>query len=134
MSEPSFTDDSSIQDDAELWRRVPPHQYHKEDDGTIRPSSAVFSYRRLCVAIAEEVLNSGRSPESIVEEFPNFGLLGITAGNARACAQIIYRLPENDEPAHAEVSGKKTNSVKRKLLEEAQERGWIVTPSPTNSE
>ena len=123
MSEPSFTDDSSIQDDAELWRRVPPHQYQKEDDGSIRPSSAVFSRTRLSVTIAEDVLTSGRSPENIVEEHPNFGLLGITAGNARACAQIVYRLPENDEPAHAEVSGKKTKSVKRKLLEEALQRG-----------
>ena len=112
MSEPSFTDDSSIQDDAELWRRVPPHQYKKEDDGSIRPSSAVFSYTRLCVAIAEDVLNSGRSPEHILEGHPNFGLLGITAGNARACAQIVYRLPENDEPAHAEVFGKK-KKIKR---------------------
>lgn len=134
MSEPSFTDDSSIQDDAELWRRVPPYQYREEDDGSIRPSSQAFSYPRLSVVIAEDVLNSGRSPENIVQGHPNFGLLGITARNARACAQIVYRLPENDEPAHAEVSGKKTNSVKRRLLEEAKERGWIVTPSPPNSE
>jgi len=133
MPDPSFTDDSSIRDDAELWRRVPHWQYEEEEDGSITLSSAVFSPRRLSVTIAEDVLTSGRTPENIVEEFPNFGLLGITAGNARACAQIIYRLPENDEPAHAEVYGNKTKSVKRKLKEEALGRGWVVFPSPPDS-
>jgi len=58
--------------------------------------------------LGDEVLAAGRTAESVLEGHEGFGLVSFVAGLARQLNQGIRRKPLDDEPAHAEVFGKKT--------------------------
>jgi hypothetical protein len=119
-------DDASIPDDAELWRRIPP--WHIHDDvklGRVRPASAAFDDdpdgQPMSVTLGAE--SSG--PEYVLAGHERFALAAITAGQARACGLRVVRDPLPDNPAHALVIGRKTESVMRRL---ARGAAWVVPP------
>jgi hypothetical protein len=127
---PTYKDDASILDDADLWRRIPP--WHIVDDnnrGGKRISKAAFEDHPdgspMSVVLGQEVLAAGRDPESIVASYDDFCLASVTAGLARSLKQGIVRKPLDEEPAHAEVFGKKTDSVRRKFSRAAV---WVIGP------
>jgi hypothetical protein len=130
MANDQFTDDSSIPDDARLWRRVPPWHFIFDDNlGRVRPSKAAFDDDEngspMSVVLADLVLESGRGPEHILIGHDRFALAEITAGLARSKQQGIVRDPVPEEPTHALVFGKKTASVTRAL---AKGSVWVVPP------
>lgn len=107
---PAYEDDSTIVDDSPLWRRIPPwHMVFDENLGRYRPSSAAFEDHPdgtpMSVVLGQEVLDAGRSPESVLVGYDNFALASFTADLARANHQGIVRKPTLEEPAHAEVFG-----------------------------
>jgi len=111
---PTYEDDASILDDADLWRRIPP--WHIVDDsnrGGKRISKAAFEDHPdgspMSVFLGQEVLAAGRDPDSIVASYDEFCLASVTAGLARSLKQGIVRKPRDEEPAHAEVFGKKVS-------------------------
>jgi hypothetical protein len=119
-------DDPSIPDEAELWRRIPPwHFYFDEKLGRVRPSKAAFEDdgdgSPMSVTLAGE---AGRPDDALVGH-PGFALAAITAGLARSCGQRIVRDPTPNDPAHAVVIGRKTDSIKRRFAREAR---WVVLP------
>lgn len=62
-------DDESILDQDRLLRRVPPQPVIREDDGTIRPSTAAFKDEELSVNIESLMWNksgSRRRPWSVM--------------------------------------------------------------------
>lgn len=126
--EVAYTDDPSIVDDEELWRRIP-EVWIVEDRvmGGVRIASAAFSDHRngtpMSVFLGSVVRDDGRAPESVL--MPSYYLAAVKAGAARDCGQGVRRAPLQDEPAHAEVFGKKTKSVKKRL---AQAAYWVVGP------
>jgi hypothetical protein len=131
MSPDSYSDDASIVDSAALWPRIPPwHIIFDENLGTLRPSKAAFDNGKdgspMSVVLADLVIASGRGPHDVLMEYADFALASLTAGMVRSKQQGILRDPTPEEPAHALVFGRKTDSVKRAL---AKASLWIVPPS-----
>jgi hypothetical protein len=123
-------DDPTIADEAPIWRRIPPwHVVFDENSRRFRPSSAAFEDHPngtpMSVLLGEEVLNSGRSPESVLTAYEDFSLVSFSAQLAREIGQGIIRKPIPDEPAHAEVFGKKTASVKKAFSRRCE---WVLPP------
>ncbi|NLX56655.1 MAG: hypothetical protein GXY58_16220 [Planctomycetaceae bacterium] len=123
-------DDKSISDDSQLWRRIPP--WHIVDDknfGRKRISKAAFEDHpdgsAMSVVLGDEVLAAGRQPSSVVAGHAGFCLAAVSAGVARSLKQGISRQPLEDEPAHAEVFGKKTDGVRKGFAKAAV---WIIGP------
>lgn len=131
----SYVDDPTIGHEAPLWRRVPPrHFVFDENRGAWRPSSAAFDDHPngtpMSVVLGQEVLDAGRSPESVLIGHEDFGVVSFTAGFARANKQGIMRKPLPAEPAHAEVFGQKTRGVRRAFAKNCE---WILSP-PTDDD
>ena len=131
MENGEYHDDPTILDEAELWRRIPPRHCVKDENvGQVRPSKAAFNNHPngspMSVVLADRVTESGRDPSAVLAGHAGFALAAITAGLARQCEQGVAREPLPDEPAHAVVFGKKTDSVKKRL---ARGSRWVVPPS-----
>lgn len=125
-----YEDDATVSNDAQLWRRIPPNLIVPDKNrGGVRISSAAFEDHPngtpMSVVLGDDVLASGRNPSSIVAGHDGFCLASVTAGLARSLNQGIARRPLSDEPAHAEVFGKKTGAVRKKFSREA---AWIIGP------
>lgn len=130
MGNGGYTDDPTILDGAELWRRIPPWHFIKDENlGQIRPSKAAFDNHPngspMSVVLADVVAEAGRGPDAVLAGHKGFALAAITARLARECQQGIAREPLPDEPAHAMVFGKKTDGVKKRLARGAH---WVVPP------
>lgn len=103
-------DDPTIANNDELWRRVPPQQLITEDDGSPRASSAAFDDEELSVNVAKDT-----TMDKTLAGHAGFSIVGFPAGLAREHEQRVVRKPLPDNPAHAEVIGRKTGSVKKAL-------------------
>jgi hypothetical protein len=130
MAGQPYSNDTSIADEADLWRRISPiWMILDENLGVWRVSSAAFDDSRdgtpLSVLLAEVVVAGGRSAQDLLSRFPGYCLAAITAGIARGCGQGVARTPLPEEPAHASVFGRKTKGVKKKLAKAAT---WVVAP------
>lgn len=126
----SYVDDPTVLDVDPLWRRIPPsHFVFDSNNGAFRPSSAAFDDHPngspMSVVLGKEVIAVSRLPESVLEGHQGFALAEISAGLARSVGQGIVRKPEDYEPAHAEVFGRKTDSIRRKL---AKGSLWVIRP------
>ena len=125
-----YEDDKSIEDDSALWRRIPPwHLVEDKNRGGKRISKAAFEDHPdgspMSVVLGAEVLAAGRDPQSVIAGHDDFCLAAVTAGLARSLNQGITRKPLADEPAHAEVFGKKTDSVRKRFARAAI---WVIRP------
>lgn len=126
MTNDAHSDDPTISDEAELWRRIPPwHFVRDENTQRVRPSSAAFDDHPdgspMSVLIAEEA----GAPNPVLANYEGFALASITAGLARMCKQGVARDPTPNEPAHALLFGKKSNSVRKQL---AKQSHWVIAP------
>ena len=126
MAASCYPDDPTIQDSAELWRRIPPwHFFNDKNLGRLRPSSAAFDDDtdggHMSVVVATEVAG----PEPTLLGLEGYALASITAGFLRRCGQAIIRDPLPENPAHALVVGPKSESVRRRIARECR---WIVGP------
>ena len=104
MPGPMEEDDPSIPDTDRLFRRVPPNQLEPLEDGTFRPTSAVFKHAELSVNIECLMVEQGRLPEDTLTGYPGHYLTSIIAGDVRAKGHSIVKdtEPPND-PAHGLV-------------------------------
>jgi len=130
---PHYLDDSSIGNNEDLWRRVPPwHIIYDENLGRLRPSKAAFedhpSGSPMSILFATLVLESNRTGEQVLADHSGFALAAISAGLGRSKQQAIARDPLPEEPAHGVVAGRKTDSVKRFFAKAAL---WVVAPTGT---
>jgi hypothetical protein len=82
----------------------------------------------MSVVLGQEVLDANRTPESVLSGHEGYGLASFTAGLARAKKQGIMRKPLPEEPAHAEVFGKKPRSVKNAFAKNCE---WVLPPPET---
>lgn len=132
---PAYEDDATIVDAAQLWRRIPPQHIVPDEHGGSRISSAAFCDHPggspMSVVLGDDLLAAGREPSSVIVGHDGFGLASVTAQLARSLNQGIARSPLPDEPAHAEVFGNKTTSVRRRFARAAV---WIIKPSLDDAE
>lgn len=131
MGSSGYSDDVSISNDTQLWRRVAPqHIVPDENTGRRRPSSAAFGDHPngspMSVMIGDTVMQSGRGPNDVLVGYPGYGLASFTAGLARTCGQGVARDPTPNEPAHAVVFGEKPRPVRKRL---AQGCEWVILPA-----
>jgi hypothetical protein len=126
MPDEKEEDDLSIPDTDRLFRRVPPNQLEPLEDGSFRPTSAVFKHTELSVNIECLMVEQGRPPEDTLTGYPGHYLTSIIAGDVRAKGHPIVKdtEPPND-PAHGLVLGKKKGSFANAML--ASHR-WIIPP------
>ena len=127
---PAYVDDPTVEDDSPLWRRIAPKQVIYDDNlGCYRPTSDAFQDHRngtpMSVILGQDVLDDGRGAESVLAGLEGFSIASITAGLARSKGQGIQRAPLPEEPAHAEVFGKKTKSVQKAFCRASE---WVVRP------
>ncbi len=133
MGPTSYEDDTSIRDSDDLWRRIfPKWIVPDKNTGGTRLSSQAFEDSRdgtpMSVVLADIVKASGRVVDDLLTSFGlAYGMASITAGLARGCSQKVCRAPVPEEEAHAYVVGKKTKSVKNRLVDGAV---WLVDPRP----
>ena len=122
--------DTSIPDDAILWRLVNPHFQKDDGHGGIRFTTQAFQNRPESQAtsffLADVVRESGRVVEDLVADRPGFGVVAISVRDVRSLGLKVIRDPTDDEPAHVLVPGKKTGAIRTGLKKAAQ---WVVRPS-----
>lgn len=82
----------------------------------------------MSVVLGKDATAKGRTGKAALEMFPGYSLASITAGQARASEQIIYRAPAADEPDHGEVKGEKPKAVQRGFAKQAK---WVVLVIPS---
>lgn len=127
----AHSDDPTIPNSAELWRRIQPDQIVLDENlNVLRPSTAAFSDSSdgtpMSVQLAEIVLAHGGAANSVMVGFEG-ALAGFTAGFARnECAQGVEKAPLPKDPAHTYVFGKKTGSVKKKFALKGSK--WVIPP------
>lgn len=130
MAEHPHADDPTIADNSALWRRILPEwAVHDENRGSLRVSSAAFDNSKdgtpTSVHLAQVASELGRGPADILRRYASYGLAALTAGEARACGQLVGRDPLPDDPTHGYIAGPKPRSVKKRLAAAAV---WVITP------
>jgi hypothetical protein len=126
MASDDYSDDPTIPDDAELWRRIPPwHFVHDENWEQIRPSSAAFEDDPDGSPMSVILGAEAGDPQRAIAGHQGFALASITAALARGLGLGVARDPHPDEPAHAVVFGKKNKRVSRTLARGCR---WVVPP------
>ena len=126
MAYDDYSDDPTIPDDAELWRRIPPwHFVPDENSGQIRPSSATFEDHPDGSPMSVLLATEAGDPQHTLAGHQAFALASITAALARGLGLGVARAPLTDEPAHAVVFGRKNKRVSRRL---ALGSRWIIPP------
>jgi hypothetical protein len=129
-SQQQYADDPSIPPEERLLRRVP--HWHFVNDRNLarqRPSSAAFEDHPngspMSVHLESVLVGLGLRIDSVLAGHPHFALASISAAVARANGQGICRRPEPRDPAHAEVFGPKSGSVRRRFAKLAE---WVIPP------
>jgi hypothetical protein len=134
MASGGYTDDPTILDDDNLWRRIPPCHFIQDDNvGGVRPSSAAFDDHPngspMSVVLESVAVQFGRGPMHVLAGHVGYALASVTAGLARQYQQGVAREPLADEPAHAVVFGNKTKRIKRELAKGSR---WVTAPPSTH--
>ena len=125
----AFTDDPTIPNSEELWRRIPPwHLVPDPDAGGIRISTQAFEDdaeddHPLSVMLGSVMLAAG-GWQAALAGHDDFGLVLLLTGEVRKLGQIVARDPV-DGQAHALVVGKKTKGVRKALVGKA---AWLIPP------
>lgn len=108
--------DPEIPDTEDLLRRFPQSQWVWDDKiNGHRLSSAAFENSRDGSGTSV-FLSSEASQAQVLEGHDGYGLAVLEAGSARAAGQGVRRVPIEALPGHAQIEGKKTGSIKNKLV------------------
>lgn len=99
MSPTQWADDSTISDDALLWRRIAPDDIRVDPQtGHETISSAAFRTKQMSVHIA-----SLTNTQNVLANYPNERLAEFRARDARAVKCIVIGDPLQNDPSHALV-------------------------------
>jgi hypothetical protein len=101
-----------IPDDAGLLRRIHPKQVVEDKNtGQPRPSSAAFKDPALSVDVEPILVSQGHDWQFTLRGYSGWSLVRLVAGAARDLGLTVDLKPLPDNPAHAEVTGRKTGSI-----------------------
>ena len=99
MSPTQWVDDSTISNDALLWRRIAPRDIRIDPQtGHETVSSAAFRTQQMSVHIA-----SLTNIQNVLANYPNDRLAQFRAREVRAVGCIVIGNPLQDDPSHALV-------------------------------
>jgi len=131
-SEDGPVDDDSVDDETLLYRWVHPDFVRAAENGYEARDGAFKNFPnpellRMSVAIEDRLNELKREPESILDSKPSgYGLVSLTARQVREEEQRIERSPTDEELAHGDVWGKKTEGRRRRFARMSQ---WVAGPS-----
>jgi hypothetical protein len=109
-------DDGSIADDDALLRRIHPTQVVEDKNlNRTRPSSGAFDDPTLSVDVERVLVENDLNWGFCLKNHPGYSLVKFEARVARARGLAVVSKPLDDDPAHAEVQGKKTPSIQKSL-------------------
>ena len=115
MSDVPAGDDPSIGPDTELWRRIPPWQWVRDDSVPAghRPSTDSLDDLELSVVIAAECTGG---VETLLEGHDDFGVASFTVAEVRSRGWGVVRAADESLPGHAHVTGRKTKGQRSSLV------------------
>lgn len=118
-------DDPTIPDEADVWRLVLPLWMVPGDNGVgVRPSTAAFDDSSDGDPMSAILARSGRDPRDVVPATsPDAGVVAFSARFLRDAGMELERAPVRAEPDHILVRGRKTKSVRKKLVRGCR---WVV--------
>jgi hypothetical protein len=122
-------DQANVSDSTAVWRRVPHWPdwiVFDENLGRLRPSSLAFDDNSDGSAMSAFLEGHGNSVEDVLRGHEGFALAAVSAGLVRSKGLKIVHDPLEGLPAHVEVHGPKTKSVRSALAKAAM---WVVAPS-----
>jgi len=126
MAEDARADNTTIPNTDRLFRRVRENQLVNLQDGSRRPSSALFKDAEMSVNIDSLMIQQGRPPEDTLTRYPSEYLTSIIAGDVRAHGlRIVKQTEPPHDPAHGLVLGKKKGGFANAMVRSHQ---WIVPP------
>jgi hypothetical protein len=115
-----------IPDACGLLRRVTPSQIVPDANlGRRRLSSGAFRDRQLSVDAECLLVIAGLDWSFSLRHHPQFFLIRLRAGHARQHGQSVDHRPQADNEFHAEVTGQKSDSVRKSLCAAAE---WVTKP------
>jgi hypothetical protein len=110
-------DDGSIADDHTLLRRVRPDQIVDDQNlGIRRPSSAVFKDPKLSADSEAILLQDGSDWQFSLQGYVGYSLTRLRAGTARQSGLPVIHKPLQQNAAHVEVHGRKTQGIANTLV------------------
>lgn len=125
--------DAPLSSDTEVLRRIPPNNV-KNPSG--RPNSWCFKPKKEENGLSVDVLEADNTPDNCIlrasgtlGEDEEYGIVSLKVGDVRALGLDVMRDPLPDNPHHALIVGKFTDS-KSKNLAGLGDRGWIKRPRP----
>jgi hypothetical protein len=126
MTDSTPNNDPAISDEVILWRRVHPEQLvFNSNLNEMRPTSQSFQNTSgsdgMSVNIASET-----TIEETLHGYEDHFIVSLEVGIVRSLNQGVIRKPLPDNPAHSEVTGKKTKSIKKRLSDASM---WVVPPN-----
>ena len=113
------TDDETIPDGTELWRRIPIWTLVADPNiaGGFRPSSDAFDDPELSVVLADECTGG---MDTLLRNHEDFGVASFSVGEVREFGWGVMRIPDPELPGHAHVLGPKTKSQRSKLAKKCR--------------
>lgn len=122
----AYTDDPTIPDDADLWRRIhPTHIIFDDNQGRVRPTSQAFTDSSNGSPMSVVIATECGGPDRVLAGYERYGLASFKARVARESGLGIVRDPLPDQPAHALVFGPKSKKVQSQLAKATE---WVVLP------
>jgi hypothetical protein len=110
-------DDGSITNDHNLLRRVRPDQVIEDGNlGVRRPSSAAFKDPQLSADSERLLRQSGLDWRFSLKGYDGYSLARFPARAARLLGLAVVYKPLQDNAAHVEVHGKKTQGIANTLV------------------
>jgi len=105
-----------ISDEDSLYRRIHPSQVIEDKNlGAKRPSSGAFTDPDLSTDSEFLLEKFGLDINFCLKNFPGYSLVRFPVEFARTNGMTVTHTPETDNPAHTEVTGKKSKALQRQF-------------------
>jgi hypothetical protein len=119
-------DAADIDDEDDLWRRIPRKPSHLVNDhGRWRPSSAAFADHPDDGGMSVLVGREDAPERATSGKWEGYLLAALPAGSYRRERQRVPRDPTVEDPNHAQVIGEKPRNRRLKWAESAR---WVINP------
>lgn len=122
--------DTSIPKCSRVLRRIIPEWWvQDEETGEYGVTSQAFHDLEggMSVSLEADLLEADQPVERLLKGYPRCGLAAISVATLLDLGQVVVRRPTEADPFHADVIGKKTKGVRRKL---ASSCTVLIEPTP----
>lgn len=120
-----YTDDPSVGDDEEIWRRIPVDMVIQDSaTNELRPQSGMFGDSRDGSPMSAHRAQCYGSPGEA--NTGGYLLVGLTVRCLRTLRLGVATRPTTADPGHVWIVGNKTASIKKKLAKHAY---WVIPPA-----